>query len=970
MSAIVLWEDLMSGFTVINYQGSKNNLDSFIYNSIEKYIPSGKTILDIFCGAGSVSNIFRTTHKVFANDVENYSYMIVDAILNQPDYTSEPNFFDLFSKMFEKNTKQLSSPVLDYIKKEQEYVSSGNTTKLIHLYKEYPTVWNGKKSPITSEKLTVEVLRRSNKHNLFTSYYGGSYFGIEQAVEIDSLIKCIQLQSELFRNSLYACLFYAMKEAVFSKDGHMAQPLNPEKNERKLLSVRKKSVFDYFKAKFNEYLSLPLSKYNGKNSVFNFDFNQLIEKADLSDVGLIYADPPYTDMQYSRYYHLLSVAANYDYPDLTVGKNGKHTTGLYTEGRFQSKLSQRSSAAEQIKKLMLFCKNNNINLALSYAYPQDPKKQHTARYTVSIDTLIEFANDIFEKQVSVVKQKYSHSNHRNSEQKRVNEYLIICGKKRYEHIGIDELKSKLEAIQPSKRNPMYDSHLYWSQKPFNVCDTLIELLTEENDIVFDPFLGSGVTTLEAIKADYNRKAVGCDINDMPMFISNTLLSLNNHSFDINILNSFSERIQKFNDYYSTKCPICGDNATITKVIFDKPDRQGNTYSIKSINYTCSCGSKGSKAADKDDLNNMTNTYRLSNISNTSLIPNSKIAVTENDDIKNIFTGRNLHVLDSILSIVKEYDEHYQTVFEYILMSVLHLCKITDKHSNSQWPLWIPKVDCVEKNVIDVYTKKIKKFAYVVTYMQENYPNSGVVQSFSELAGSKCLLLKKGCQYITELDIPNDSIDLIITDPPYMEQVLYSEYMQLYKPFINLDYNLDDEIVVSSAPSREKNKDNYFELLDQAFKMCSDKLKQGHYLCLYFHDSNLNVWDRLVSTLENNKFRFISQAHIDKTVTLKNIISPKKSLNGDSILFFLNDSAPIIHSADESIEEMEQNIIRQAKYMVKTNGALSTPELYDNGLMEVLIQNGWLHAFSEKYSSLVDIFEKHLHWNQTISKWEL
>ena len=36
------------------------------------------------------------------------------------------------------------------------------------------------------------------------------------------------------------------------------------------------------------------------------------------------------------------------------------------------------------------------------------------------------------------------------------------------------------------------------------------------------------------------------------------------------------------------------------------------------------------------------------------------------------------------------------------MSILHLCKITDKHSNSQWPLWIPKTDCVEKNIIEIY----------------------------------------------------------------------------------------------------------------------------------------------------------------------------------------------------------------------------------------------------------------------------
>ena len=38
----------MENFTVLNYQGSKNNLSSFIKKNIEPYIQDGKAILDIF----------------------------------------------------------------------------------------------------------------------------------------------------------------------------------------------------------------------------------------------------------------------------------------------------------------------------------------------------------------------------------------------------------------------------------------------------------------------------------------------------------------------------------------------------------------------------------------------------------------------------------------------------------------------------------------------------------------------------------------------------------------------------------------------------------------------------------------------------------------------------------------------------------------------------------------------------------
>ncbi|UZT82891.1 DNA methyltransferase [Caproicibacterium sp. BJN0003] len=959
----------MDKFSIINYQGGKGNLDNFIYHNIEPYIPNGKVFLDIFCGAGAVSNTFRGTHQVYANDVEQYASIIADSILNKPDFSKVSNFSSKFTNLFEKNLKAIALPLTRYISLEEKYLTECNQEKLLTLYKKYPTVWNNGYSDIIHHKLTVKAIRAEGNYYLFSTYYAGNYFGIKQAVEIDALVKTIHKQNKEFQNPLFSCLFYAIKETVFSKDGHMAQPLNPEKNIDRLFSLREKSIYDLFIHKYNEYIMLPLSKFNGKNIVTNYDFEDLLKTKVINNVGLIYADPPYTDMQYSRYYHLLNVAAKYNYPELTKNASGNYTRGLYTEGRFQSKLSQRSGAKAQLEDLILFCKKQNINLALSYAYPQNTKTQATDRYTVSIDELIDMAKNAYgEEKVHVTNQTYNHANNRNSSPKKVLEYLIICGDKRNQQIDIEKLKTELSNIIPSKKNPMYDSHLYWSQKPYNVCDILIKSMTQKGDVVFDPFLGSGVTTLEAIKNGNDRKGIGCDINDMPIFISDVLLSLNNTKGVKEILDGFIKQIQSLNRYYYTKCPFCGKDAIISKTVFDKPDRKGNIYKIKSISYKCTCSSTIKTDISAIDVQKMTKKYSLKNIKNIELLQNSKIAVTDKDNLSNIFTGRNMHVLDKVLDIINTYDTSYQNILKYILMSILHLCKITDKHSNSQWPLWIPKVDCVEKNVIELLIKKVKKFSDVIEYMKENYDKAKIVENFTKLSNGSCYLLEKGCQNITKNDVPDDSVDLIITDPPYLEQVLYSEYMQLYKPFLGLNYNLSDEIVVSSSPSRKKSKDDYFTLLDQAFQMCSDKLKLNHYMCLYFHDSNLEVWNKLIYILEKNHFRFVSQIHIDKTNTLKNIISPKKSLNGDSVLFFIKDNAVISHRANEGIEEIEQNIVRQSKYMVKTNTALSTPELYDNGIMEILIQNGWLEKLSEKYSSLVDIFEKHLLWNSNLSKW--
>lgn len=960
---------IMENFTVLNYQGSKNNLSSFIQKNIEPYIQDGKAIFDIFSGSAAVSNMFRDNYQVYANDAEKYASIIADAILNQVDIESATNLISSLDIEYTTTIKKQAKPIIDFIKKEQLALDQDNFEELIALYDLYPTVWNNQYSNITKSVLTVDSVKRTNDYFLFATYYATNYYGIIQALDIDCLIKIINLHFSQYRNVLLSCLFYAMKETVFSKDGHMAQPLNLEKNQNRLFTQRKKSIYELFIKKFKEYITVPLSKFSGKNMVFNSNFEDLLDEKIFSNIGLVYADPPYTDMQYSRYYHLLNVAAKYEYPELTVTKKG-YTKGLYTEGRYQSKLSQRSSARQSLEDLISYCAHSNTNLAISYAYPQDREKQSTDRYTISIDELIKLAQKHYTNaRVNVVMQNYNHANHRNSKQKKVLEYLILCGEKNINQVNIDSLKNKLCNLIPTKNNPMYNSHIYWSQKAFNICDSLIDALSNRGDVVFDPFLGSGVTILEAIKSDLARCAIGCDINDMPLFISKLLLSINVTPNIKNTLETFIQELNTLRHYYETTCPKCNTIGTISKVVFDKPERTGSNITIKAINYSCSCTKKGIKKPDKNDYTKLNSKHILKNIKNTSLLYNSKIAVTENDDIKNIFTGRNISVLDRILGIINKYEPEYQNILKYILMSILHLCKITDKHSNSQWPLWIPKTDCVEKNIIDIYTKKIRKFYDVIPFMKENYANSQIVESYNLLSPGKCLLMQKGSQLITEQNIPDNGVDLIITDPPYLEQVLYSEYMQLYKPFLNLDYNLNDEIIVSSAPSRNKNRDDYFHLLDLVFNMCSHKLKLNHYLCLYFHDCNLNVWNELISILEKNCFRFITQIHIDKTVTLKNIISPKKSLNGDSILIFSRSAAPIKHNAEENVSEIEHNIIRQAKYMVKSNGSLSTPELYDNGLMEILIQNGWLEKLSSKYSSLVDIFEKHLTWDSSTAKWK-
>ena len=80
-----------------------------------------------------------------------------------------------------------------------------------------------------------------------------------------------------------------------------------------------------------------------------------------------------------------------------------------------------------------------------------------------------------------------------------------------------EFKHIDHALVSKAHTPMYLMHKWWARKPHNVVAEYIKRYSKEGDIVIDPFVGSGVTAIEALKL--KRKAVAVDLNPMAIFIT-------------------------------------------------------------------------------------------------------------------------------------------------------------------------------------------------------------------------------------------------------------------------------------------------------------------------------------------------------------------------------------------------------------------------------------------------------------------
>ena len=86
-----------------------------------------------------------------------------------------------------------------------------------------------------------------------------------------------------------------------------------------------------------------------------------------------------------------------------------------------------------------------------------------------------------------------------------------------------------------------------------------------------------------------------------------------------------------------------------------------------------------------------------------LLPNSRIAIKKGMKISDLFNAINFHVLNAYS---KEFKSN--SVMITFLASVLHLCRLTDLKSQSQFPFWGTKEGCCRKKCINFIKKKDRK----------------------------------------------------------------------------------------------------------------------------------------------------------------------------------------------------------------------------------------------------------------------
>ena len=352
----------MNRIETIRYMGTKINLLEFIVPEIIRVTPDNGIVLDIMAGSNAVSYALKEYYTVYTNDVQEYSKTISDAlIVNQSETISRESALSELQRYYNLNL-------------ENKY-SLGIFTGTPFL----------------------------KYFSFFENVYSDTYFSKKQCVDIDAIRYSIEFVNNKYRKALYLLALMASMCKVQSTPGHFAQYM-PSTHHR-IIPLQNMDLLEEFYKKCDYYSSICFS--SKKNMSYCMDFHTLLSNNKVGHVDTIYLDSPYSQEQYSRFYHILETIVKYDCP--TVNYKAK-----YREDRFMSSFCYKNKVEQEFESIFNYCKNNNTKLVLSYSN----------KGLLSVDRLCEIAGKYFSS-ADLQSINYKHSTQGKGSNP-IQEVLITC----------------------------------------------------------------------------------------------------------------------------------------------------------------------------------------------------------------------------------------------------------------------------------------------------------------------------------------------------------------------------------------------------------------------------------------------------------------------------------------------------------------------------------------------------------------
>ena len=469
-------------------------------------------------------------------------------------------------------------------------------------------------------------------------------------------------------------------------------------------------------------------------------------------------------------------------------------------------------------------------------------------------------------------------------------------------------------VSEGKNDPIYNAHSYHTKVPHKAIMKYIEHYTDEGDIVFDGFCGSGMTGVAAQLL--NRRAILADLSPAATFIAYNY----NTPVDVDEFEREAKRILReveeecgwmyetlhtdgktkgrinytiWSDVYI--CPYCENEYVFWEAAVDNeagevkkqyscPDckasiTKNDCLRAKTICFDNAIGQEvtqakqylvlikykvGNKSYEKQpdkfdhDLINKINessiphwfpTNRMPEGYNTEQPKRSHGATHAH----HFYTKRNLWVL----ALLRKYGASF--IFSSMIARSSKLVMTVMSNYFAQlkgetkggWAgkplmgtLYLPSI-FTEVSPIEQLKTRIKS-GLRLSHFKEHYRQKPLI-STNSLTDNNNMFTK--------------AIDYIFTDPPFGENLMYSELNFLWESWLKVFTSNHSEAIVNK--SQNKKLTEYKDLMTECFREMYRILKPNRWMTVVFHNSKASVWNAIQDSITKAGFIIAQVTVMDK-----------------------------------------------------------------------------------------------------------
>lgn len=463
-------------------------------------------------------------------------------------------------------------------------------------------------------------------------------------------------------------------------------------------------------------------------------------------------------------------------------------------------------------------------------------------------------------------------------------------------------------ISEGKNDPIYNVHSYHTKVPHQAIAKFIEHYTGPGDIIFDGFCGTGMTGIAAQLTE--RYSILMDLSPLATFLAKSYNLTSNYR-EINdraqkaLKRTFSElswiyetqhvpniggkvKYRVWSDIYrcpycefeyvywdlaakedqllkAYKCPGCGaeiDAISSKKVLNDEGTQR---QILVLVNYRIKRGRFSKKPTDLD----VNIIRRAEQIEIPYWYPRYKymfLGSRWGDSWRaGIHQGMTrvdqFYSKPTLLCLATAYhwfkDEKLLSIFISALPKLTKMNRFMRHHKSRalvgpmSGTLYVSQL-FVENNVLDHLEYRLKKIK-VLDF--NHFPTIISTQSATDLR-----------------NIQSDSIDYIFTDPPFGDNIMYSELNFICEAWLKVFTAAPYDTVINK--SQNKTESEYRKMMRRIFREFYRILKPNRWITVEFHNSRASVWNCIQESISQAGFIVAQVAVLDKQKgTIKQVNYP-------------------------------------------------------------------------------------------------